>query len=312
MNPVETILRQQQLMILDGAMATELERAGCNLDDPLWSAKVLLEAPALIKQVHLSYFAAGADCTITASYQATFEGFARRGLSEAQAADLMRLSVKLAVEARDEFWADPANRTGRPRPIVAASVGPYGAYLADGSEYHGNYGLSEQALITFHRPRLAVLADTEADILACESIPCFVEARALAHLLTEFPKTYAWVSFTAKDEAHISHGERLADCVRWLNDYPQVVAVGVNCTAPRFIAALTKTARAETTKPIIVYPNSGEGYAAEENRWIGTPKTDDFGRQTKQWHARGASIIGGCCRTTPANIQEIARWVRAA
>lgn len=310
MDPIETILAHNKVMILDGAMATELERAGCDLSDPLWSAKVLLEAPELIKAVHASYFAAGADCAITASYQATFEGFARRGLSEREAADLMRLSVRLAVEARDEFWANPDNRVNRPKPIIAASIGPYGAYLADGSEYRGDYGLTKQALIDFHRPRLAVLADTEADILACETIPCLVEAQALVHLLAEFPQAAAWITFTAKDEVHISHGERLADCVAWLNDYPQIVGVGVNCTAPKYIARLIKEARAVTNKPIIVYPNSGEGYAIAEHRWIGSAEHDHFGTKTQSWHASGASVIGGCCRTTPADIQEIAAWAR--
>ncbi len=310
MNPIETILAHNKVMILDGAMATELERAGCDLNDPLWSAKILLEAPELIKAVHASYFAAGADCAITASYQATFEGFARRGLSEKEAADLMRLSVRLAVEARDEFWANPDNRVNRPKPIIAASIGPYGAYLADGSEYRGDYGLTEQALIDFHRPRLAVLADAEADILACETIPCLVEAQALTHLLAEFPQATAWITFTAKDEVHISHGERLADCVAWLNDYPQIVGVGVNCTAPKYIDGLVKEARAVTNKPIIVYPNSGEGYAITEHRWVGPAEHDQFGAKTQYWHASGASVIGGCCRTIPADIQEIAAWAR--
>jgi len=310
MNPIETILQQQAILILDGAMATELERAGCDLDDSLWSAKVLLEAPELIKAVHRSYFAAGADCTITASYQATFPGFARRGLSRDEAADLMALSVRLAVEARDEFWAAPANRHNRPKPIVAASIGPYGAYLADGSEYSGHYGLSQSELINFHRPRLAVLAETEADILACESIPCLLEAQALAHLLAEFPDKYAWVSFTAKDGEHISHGERLVDCLGWLNDFPQIVAVGINCTDPRYIASLTQAARTATNKPIIVYPNSGEGYSAEDNVWFGPTQTTNYGQQSQHWHACGAGIIGGCCRTTPENIREIAAWVR--
>jgi len=310
MDPIRKILDHQKVMILDGAMATELERAGCDLNDPLWSAKVLLEAPELIKAVHASYFDAGADCAITASYQATFAGFARRGLSESEAAALMQLSVRLAVEARDEFWANPANRLNRPKPIIAASIGPYGAYLADGSEYRGDYGLTEPALMTFHRPRMAVLANTEADLLACETIPCLIEAQALTHLLAEFPHLTAWITFTAKDEVHLSHGERLADCLAWLNDYPQVVAVGVNCTAPKYIAGLIREARAVTTRPIIIYPNSGEGYSALEHRWVGPAGHTEFGAQTQFWRACGASVIGGCCRTTPADIQKIAAWVR--
>jgi homocysteine S-methyltransferase len=311
MDPLARILNDYGLMILDGAMATELERRGCDLRDPLWSARVLMEAPAMIKGVHAAYFAAGADCAITASYQATFEGFARRGLNEAEAAELMRLSVRLAVEARDEFWADPRNRPGRPRPLVAASVGPYGAYLADGSEYRGDYGLSEEELRAFHRPRLAVLSATEADLLACETMPCLVEARALAGLLAEeCPERRAWVSFSARDAEHTCHGEPLADCARLLDRCEQVVAIGVNCTAPRHVAHLVEVARAETSKPIVVYPNSGETYRADEGRWEGSFEASTFADRAPAWYERGARIIGGCCRTTPDDIEGIAAWAR--
>jgi homocysteine S-methyltransferase len=275
----------------------------------------LLEAPEKIKQVHHAYFEAGADCTITASYQATFEGLAQRGLSQQEATDIMQLSVKLAVAARDEFWAEPANRhtaTGqqRPKPLIAASIGPYGAYLADGSEYRGDYGLAQAELMAFHRPRLAVLAQTKADLFACESIPCLLEAQALVQLLAEFPNTYAWVSFTAKDGSHISHGETITECATWLNAYPQIVAIGVNCTPPEHIESLVQATRAVTDKPIIVYPNSGEGYSADDQAWIGPAQNKRYGQQAQQWHDCGANIIGGCCRTTPANIAEVAAWVR--
>ncbi len=170
----------------------------------------------------------------------------RLGLSRAEAEDLMRLSVRLAVEARDTFWANPANRTGRPRPFVAASIGPYGAFLRDGSEYHGDYGLSEAELITFHRPRMAVLAAAGADMLACETIPCWVEARALVRLLEEFPGVSAWFSFSCRDATRISQGESLAECVALLDAHPQVAAVGVNCTAPRFVPDLAFARKGES------------------------------------------------------------------
>jgi homocysteine S-methyltransferase len=309
-NPITTILQIQPVVILDGALATELERRGCDLRDPLWSARVLLEAPDLIRQVHADYFAAGADCAITASYQATFPGFARRGLSESQAAELMRLSVQLAVEARDVFWSDAAHWVGRMRPFVAASIGPYGAYLADGSEYRGDYGLSEAELIAFHRPRLEVLAESGADMLACETIPCLIEARALLRLLEEFPEVSAWFSFSARDGAHISHGEALAECAALLGAHPQVAAIGVNCTAPRFIPNLVKAARAVTNKPIIVYPNSGEIYDAERKVWTGETACEAFGEQALVWYENGARVIGGCCRTTPDHIRELANGLR--
>jgi homocysteine S-methyltransferase len=224
----------------------------------------------------------------------------------------MRRSVQLAVEARDAFWATPANRAGRQRPLVAASVGPYGAVLHDGSEYHGNYGLSEAELIAFHRPRLAVLASAGADLLACETIPCMAEAAALARLLPEFPSISAWISFSAKDGAHTCHGEELAACAAALGRHPQVAAVGVNCTPPQFVPALVAAARAATDKPIVAYPNSGETYRADERRWEGAARGETYGEQARAWHTAGARLIGGCCRTGPAHIREIAASLRNA
>lgn len=310
MDPITTILERHPVMLLDGAMATELERRGRDLNDPLWSARVLIEAPELIRAVHADYFAAGADCAITASYQATFEGFARRGIGAEDAAELMRRSVRLAIEARDVFWADPARRAGRPRPLVAASVGPYGAMLHDGSEYRGDYGLSVEQLMAFHRPRLAVLAAAGADILACETIPCRAEAEALARLLDELPGVYAWVSFTARDEAHTSYGEPVAECAALLGRHPRVAAVGVNCTAPHLIPPLVRAIRSATSRPVIVYPNSGERYDPATGGWDGAADCDLFGSQAREWYAAGARVIGGCCRTGPGHIAEVAAWAR--
>ena len=268
MNPIASILDHYPALIIDGALATELERRGCDLNDDLWSAKILLEQPEKIKQVHYDYFKAGADCAITASYQATIEGLMGRGLNATQAHDLIQKSVLLAVEARDEFWADETHRLGRAKPFVAASVGPYGAFLADGSEYRGNYGLTESDLMDFHRPRMRALIEAGADILACETIPCLVEAQALVKLLEEFHSIEAWISFSCRDEAHINEGQRLEDCVRAVEVSPFVAAVGVNCTSPKYIPALIRAARKTTNKPVLVYPNSGETYDAAKNDWV--------------------------------------------
>ena len=310
-NPLTPLLEQYPLLILDGALATELERRGCNLRDPLWSAKILLESPELIRQIHQDYFQAGADCAITASYQATVEGFMRRGVTRETALKLIQRSVQLAIEARDAFWQDEVNRVGRPRPLVAASVGPYGAFLADGSEYRGDYGLSETGLMDFHRPRLAALLEAGPDLLACETLPCFTEAKALVRLIAEFPEAYAWISFSARDEMHICHGERLADCAAWLDEIPHVVAVGVNCTAPRYIPALIGAVRMNTRKPVVVYPNSGETYDIERRTWNGPATNVAFAAEAQRWYASGARLIGGCCQTAPAHIREIAAWARA-
>ncbi|MCX6047891.1 MAG: homocysteine S-methyltransferase [Chloroflexi bacterium] len=312
LNPLQPLLEQAGVVVLDGALATELERRGADLNDALWSAKLLLEAPELIRQVHYDYFVAGADIATTASYQASFPGFARRGLDEIQAASLMRLSVQLAIEARNQFLAEYRS-TFMPRrfhPLVAASIGPYGAYLADGSEYRGDYGLSVEQLMNFHRPRMQVLANCGADLLAFETIPCLAEAEALIQLLSEFPQTAAWLSFSCGDEEHVCHGELLADCVALAEPSEQVVAVGLNCTPPRFAESLLRHAAQVTTKPLIVYPNSGEQWDAASHCWLAGTGVTEFGEPARLWYNAGARLIGGCCRTTPADISIIAQALR--
>jgi len=310
MNPIERILAEYPLMILDGAFSTELERRGCDLNDPLWSAKVLMENPDMIGSVHEDYFKAGADCAITASYQATFAGFMRRGLTKQEAKELIQLSVSIAKKVRDNFWADPVNRTNRPKPLVAASVGPYGAFVADGSEYRGNYGLTREGLEDLHRERMATLIEAKPDILACETIPCLIEAQAIVNVLKEHPDISAWISFSAKDGTCINSGERIEDCARWLDGYPQVAAIGINCTAPEFVESLILEIRKGSNNPIIVYQNSGEQYDAVTKTWHGSSIGLCYGDIAKQWFEKGAQLIGGCCRTTPDDIRQIALWGR--
>lgn len=310
MNPIEVALKDHAVVVLDGALATELERRGADLNDPLWSARILLEKPDMIRRVHLDYFRAGADAATTASYQATVAGLTRRGLTHNEALRVIQLSVQIAREARDEFWGDPVNRVDRLLPFIAASVGPYGAFLHNGSEYRGDYALSEDELIEFHRERMNELVDAGADMLACETIPSLLEARALARVLAELPGITAWFSFTARDETRVSHGETIQECAEFLDGLEQAVAIGVNCTSPLYVNGLIRNARQATKKPIIVYPNSGEVFDAANNRWLGETSCDAFGMHAREWYANGARVIGGCCRTTPEHIHEIAKWAR--
>jgi homocysteine S-methyltransferase len=309
-DPIAEFLRQVPVIILDGALATELEQRGANLGDPLWSAKVLLEQPHLIREVHRDYFRAGADIAITASYQATFQGFARRGLTAAQTTQLLRASVQLAAQAREDYLRDAAPGVGRPRPLIAASVGPYGAALADGSEYRGGYALSDDELMAFHRPRLAVLAEAGADLLACETVPSLREALVMARLLEEFPRCCAWISFSCRDDKLTSEGQPIEDCARALEGFPQTVSIGVNCTRPDFIAPLLRRLRDQTTKPLLAYPNSGEAYDASTKSWHGSAATLPFAAQAIDWYRAGARLIGGCCRTRPADIHAICQELK--
>lgn len=306
-NVIEERLAVQDVIVLDGAFATELEARGFSVNDALWSAKGLFERPDLVRDVHLDYLRAGADVVTSASYQATAEGFQKRGFAAEEAEALLQKSVRLAQEARDMYMAErPAEE---PEPLVAASIGPYGAYLADGSEYRGDYDADEDVLTAFHAERLAVLAAARPDLLACETLPCLVEARALVRALREKEiRIPAWFSFSCRDAAHISDGTPIAACAHWLNSVPEAAAIGLNCTSPQYVEELIRTIRRETEKPVVVYPNSGESYDASDKTWHGA--AEDFAAATRRWRAAGARLIGGCCRTAPRDIAAISAWAK--
>lgn len=310
MNLIEKFLQDHKVLILDGAMATELEGKGLDLNDALWSAKVLAERPDVIEQVHYEYFQAGADCAMTASYQATIEGFLKKGYSLSQAEKFISDSVSIAVKARDRFWQDPENRKGHPYPLIVAAVGPYGAYLADGSEYRGDYDISEQELMDFHRRRMQLLLEAGADILACETVPCLFEAQAMAKVVGEFDGALCWVSFSCNSESTICDGTSIAVCAAAMDVFPQVAAIGINCTPPHLLPSLIREVRTASQKPVAVYPNSGEVYDPITKTWKGTSEDGGFALASKTWYEAGARLIGGCCRTTPADIAQVYSWVK--
>jgi homocysteine S-methyltransferase len=295
-------------LVLDGGLATELASRGFDLSDALWSARLLADAPEAIEAVHRAYFEAGANIAITASYQASFEGFAAYGYSHHDTIRLLQRSVTLAQAAR----AHVASRTAGPRRDmwVAASVGPYGATLHDGSEYRGDYGLSENALVNFHRPRMEALLGAGPDLLACETLPSLLEARAIVRVLREHPHARAWVTFTCRDGSTTSAGDAIAECAHLLHAEPQVVAMGVNCVDPVLVTSLLRTMAVDTDKPLVIYPNSGERWNAELRCWEGTATR--FTGYLHEWMEAGASWIGGCCRTTPNDIRAVRAVVDAA
>jgi homocysteine S-methyltransferase len=309
MKPVQQ-LDLNGLHVLDGGMATELERRGFNLDGPLWSAHVLESSPETIAAVHRDYLEAGADCLLTASYQVSAEGFQQLGLDAEEAAEAaaraLRASVAIAEEARSEY------RAVSPRRIwIAASLGSYGAMLHNGAEYHGNYEATFVELVAFHRRRIAVLAESDADFLAFESIPSLEEARAILTALAPYPNLPAYLSFTCRDAANVSHGESLRVCAEMLDKQPQVIGIGVNCTRPELIASLIGEVTAVTRKPAIVYPNSGEQWDAIHRCWMGDGEVHEFGELARRWRSAGAQWIGGCCRTGPEHVRAAAEaWTR--
>jgi homocysteine S-methyltransferase len=334
--------------VLDGGLATELERRGVSLDGILWSARALRDAPDAILAVHRDYLEAGADCLLTASYQASTLGFAEAfarqenvagfevndeedsdskanralesspeaavefsaqarifAMARAASRSALQTSVRLADQARAEYRA-----AGFSRPVlVAASLGPFGAALHNGAEFHGNYAVSFTELVAFHRERISVLAPSGylqgADLLAFETVPSLEEARAIVAALASFPNVAGWVSFSCRDAGQVAHGESMVKCAELLDRASQVVAVGINCTPPALITPLLAKLCAGTSKPAIVYPNSGEGWDAVRRCWTGAADVDGYGALAAEWFAAGAQMVGGCCRTGPAHIRAV-------
>ncbi|MEM8889463.1 MAG: homocysteine S-methyltransferase [Bacteroidota bacterium] len=287
-------------LLLDAGLASLLEAKGHNLDHPLWSAYLLKEHPQAILEAHLEHLEAGAQIITTSSYQASFPGFQEIGIERNEAAELMLRSVEIAVEARNLYQQE------HDTPIwIAASLGPYGAYLADGSEYRGNYGISRDKLKAFHRERIEVLLESEADFFACETLPAQEEAVVLAELMREYQKP-AWISFSCQDAEKTNEGQYLKDCVEALETFEEIFAVGVNCSPPQYITSLIEEIKkAQTNKQIIVYPNSGESYHPEDKSWSGESNLQTCRSWAREWINAGADIIGGCCRMLPTHLNEM-------
>ena len=288
--------------IFDGGLSNVLEDQGCNLDHPLWTARLLDVTPAAIVQAHRTYLEAGAQGIITSSYQASIPGFLDLGYDLAFAKKLLLRTVELAQKAAEEYVTahDVASR-----PLIAASIGPYGAYLADGSEYRGDYGISRQALYDFHLERIKLLDTTPADLFACETIPSREEAIVLGEILMHTTKP-AWISFSCRDGAHLNDGTPIVQAVQPFVDHTNVLALGVNCTAPKYMSGLIRTIKPVIgDKKIVIYPNSGETYHAASKSWKGISDPDIFVAMANEWKALGADIIGGCCRIGPEHIRRL-------
>ncbi len=292
-------------VVLDGGLATELEARGADLGDELWSARLLIDDPASIVEVHRAYVDAGADVVIGASYQASYEGLAHRGFDHDAATALLERSVTLAREGADG------------RALVAASVGPHGAVLANGAEYTGDYGLGDASaarsfLRDFHGPRAEALVAGGPDLLAIETIPSIVEAEALIQVLDALPDVPAWVSFSCRDASHLNDGTPFDAAVDLVAGHPVVVAVGVNCTTPLAVPGLVARAAARTNKAVVAYPNRGGTWDPARKRWTGDDAPGGFGPLALELLTAGARLIGGCCGTGPSDIRAVATALRPA
>lgn len=305
MNIIEKILSDYPFVILDGGFATELEKRGFNLNDRLWSAKIIAEAPEAVRDVHLSYLKSGADCIITSSYQATVPGFISAGYSLKEAIRLIGDSVRIAKDAVKFFNDSLPDRGKRPEPFIAASAGCYGAYLANGSEYRGDYHLEFEGYKKFHRERVDILAEAGADVIAFETFPSMEEAAAVAELMDDYSSILYWIVFTVKDSLSTSHGDNFSECINLLSGKGNAIAAGINCSPPELISPILDSIKSALKNIFVVYPNSGEHYYTDCSCWEDDPTVSDFRKLSEEWYSRGARMIGGCCRTGPDDIAKI-------
>lgn len=296
----QVLLRSQAGLILDGGLATRLEAHGAHLDHPLWSARVLTEHPELIRTVHHEFLDAGADIIASATYQASFAGFAASGLSRGEAMQCMELAVRLGREACASFSTPQSPRW------LAGSLGSYGAVLCDGAEYRGDFEVTTRFLRDFHLERANVLIQAGCDLLAFETIPCLREAEALAEVALRLPDVPIWVSFHTRDARHVGHGETLTSCVTCLAGIANVFAIGVNCIPPSRVTENLKILRPATKKHLFVYPNRGEAWDAQNRAWVEQEHRIPWQQYARQWRKLGASGVGGCCRTGPEEIRALA------
>jgi homocysteine S-methyltransferase len=238
---------------------------------------------------------------ISASYQASRSGFARQGLDASDADRLLALSVRLLREARDAAIGDHPM-------LVAASVGPYGATLHDGSEYRGRYGVPHDRLVDFHVERLRVLIDAGPDLLAIETVPDVAEAWALIAALDEAGSDLpAWLSFSCADDATTCAGQPIEDAVAVVTSSSRLSAIGVNCTKPEHIGGLVARIRsAAPALPVVVYPNAGRVWDGEASVWLGDGTDLLPDTAVRSWFDTGAALVGGCCGLGPAAIERIA------
>jgi len=291
-------------VVIDGGLATQCEAMGCNIDGNLWSGVLLRDDPQSIVAANRAYLDAGARIVTTASYQASRHGFMQEGSTAIEADRLIQSSVTLARQARDEFVRD---NPGAATPLIAASIGPYGAVLHDGSEYTGDYDVSADELREFHRERLELLDTSDVDLLACETIPNAAEALVLGELLRAAHNS-SWISFSCRDATHLADGTPLAEVAGLFAEHPKVLAVGANCVPPDIVVSLIATLRnAAPEKSIVVYPNSGEVYCVENNTWLGTATPLQCEHAANEWISAGATIVGGCCRIGPGQIAAMAQ-----
>lgn len=301
----------ERTVVLDGGLSNQLEAQGCDLSDPLWSARLLADDPSQVEAAHEAYVRAGAQVLITSSYQATYEGFAHRGVPRREATALLTRSVELARRAGERAGAGRGVGGGEGEPPknaevwVAASIGPYGAFLADGSEYRGGYGLAVKELERFHRPRVETLAAAGPDVLALETVPDVDEAEALLRAV-EGCGVPVWLSYSVEGP-RTRAGQPLGEAFALAAGLDQVIAVGVNCCTPADADRAVELAASVTGKPVVVYPNSGERWDAEARAWRGGATFDPS--RVRAWRTAGARLVGGCCRVGPEEIARLAGFV---
>ncbi|MDO4813753.1 MAG: homocysteine S-methyltransferase [Gemella sp.] len=314
MTSFKDLLQSKKALILHGALGTELEYKGYDISGKLWSAKYLLEKPEAIQEIHEEYVKAGSDLITTSSYQASIKGLVDYGITQEEARQVIKSSVEIAKDAIEKVWSELSEdeKASRLYPLINGDVGPYAGYLADGSEYTGDYGsITKEELKDFHRERIAILLEEGSDLLALETIPNILEVEALIELLAEeFADSEAYLSVTSQDGKTLSDGTSIEDFMKIVGDSKQILALGLNCSSAKNSDEFLKKLASLTDKPLVAYPNSGEIYDGATQSWKEDAHACSVVDYSADWLDQGVKVIGGCCRTRPSHIEELSKKIK--
>lgn len=325
---------EKRHLVLDGALGTQLESIIPNdseiqpKNDPLWSTKVLMTQPKLIERIHYQYLQSGSDIIMTSTYQASCAGLIKYANSYTdEVAHVWERSVDMANNAIRRHKLENNTKPIRNRdPIICGSVGPYGAFLANGAEYTGEYGMISNEELEKHHFKLLqfLILHPDVKLIAIETIPNFREFKVLVNLLTKLlslhgPNQKFYLSINVRNESEMCDGTPVEKVMNYLNFKMKtmgilqrnIFAIGYNCVDYHLVTSLIDnlTMFNEFHIPMIVYPNLGYVYSTKHEEYIAYQDTNELELMILDWLKRGVKIIGGCCGSGPQEIEKISEVV---
>ena len=288
-HPFVNLFKNNDLVILGGAMGTELQRRGYKTKLPLWSAGANTDVPELVKEIHLDYFNAGADICITNTFRTTPRTYKKLG-REQDAHDALTKSVELALDAKEK---------------IGRNVFCGGSYAPLEDCYCPELVPSKDELEHEHGQLAQWLKEAGVDFLMPETINDKNEAQAMAQAASNATLPFI-ISFVTDEKGKLLDGSDISEVLE-VTDFPERVAVSLNCREIDTIDSAFNVLKEKYNGIVGLYPN-GFGHPHDDLGWVfeDTPDSaDKFANTALKWNQSGAKLIGGCCGATPDYIQAL-------